>query len=60
MEDLWPDLQETFYLLLGPYIGGLLLPVFIGSGLALAILMSFSRFWRPREQVDAVIQRREE
>lgn len=60
MNQLWPDLQETFYLLLGPYLAGLLLPVFIGSGLLLAVLMSFSRFWRPREQVDVVIQRREE
>lgn len=60
MQELWPDLQETFYLLLGPYIAGLLLPAFIAAGLLLAILMSFSRFWRPREQVDAVIQRREE
>lgn len=52
MENLWLDLQETFYLLFGPYIAGLLLPVFIGSGLLLAILMSFSRFWRPVEKVE--------
>lgn len=60
MEQLWPDLQQTFYLLMGPYIAYLLLPVFIASGLLLAILMSFSRFWKPRPKVDAVIQRRDE
>lgn len=54
METLWPDLQETFYLLFGPYIAGLLLPVFIAAGLMLAILMSFSRLWRPVQKVELV------
>jgi hypothetical protein len=59
MENLWPDLQETFFLLLGPFIASLLLPVFIGSGLLLAILMSFSRFWRPAEKMEVKISREE-
>jgi hypothetical protein len=59
MENLWPDLQETVYLLLGPFIASLLLPVFIGSGLLLAILMSFSRFWRPKEVLEVKINREE-
>ncbi|MCL4295256.1 MAG: hypothetical protein KJ077_05990 [Anaerolineae bacterium] len=59
MENLWPDLQETFFLLLGPYIAALLLPVFIGSGLVLAILMSFSRFWRPKEVIEVKMNREE-
>lgn len=59
MENLWPDLQETFYLLLGPYIASLLLPVFIGSGLLIAILMSFSRLWRPKEVIEVKISREE-
>ncbi len=57
MENLWPDLQETFFLLLGPFIAALLLPVFIGSGLLLAILMSFSRFWRPTEKLEVKMSR---
>lgn len=59
MENLWPDLQETFFLLLGPFIASLLLPVFIGSGLLLAILMSFSRFWRPKEVIEVKMNREE-
>jgi hypothetical protein len=59
MENLWPDLQETFYLLLGPYIASLLLPVFIGTGLLLAVLMSFSRFWRPKEILEVKMSREE-
>ena len=59
MENLWPDLQEVFYLLLGPFIASLLLPVFIGAGLLLAVLMSFSRFWRPKEFLEVKINREE-
>ena len=59
MENLWPDLQETFFLLLGPFIAALLLPVFIGSGLLLAVLMSFSRFWRPTEKLEVKMSREE-
>ncbi len=59
MDNLWPDLQETFYILLGPYIASLLLPVFIGSGLLIAVLMSFSRFWRPKEVIEVKMSRDE-
>jgi len=48
---MWPDLQETFYLLLGPFILSLLLPVFLVAGILLAALMSLSKFWRPLERV---------
>lgn len=59
MDSLWPDLQETFYLLLGPFIASLLLPVFIGTGLFLAILMSFSRFWRVKEVIEVKFEQKE-
>lgn len=48
---LWSDLQEAFYLLLGPYIVGLLLPVFVAAGLLLSVLMATSKFWRPLERI---------
>lgn len=48
---MWPDLQETFYLLLGPFILSLLLPVFLVAGILLAALMAVSKFWRPLERV---------
>lgn len=47
----WQDLQETFILTLGPYILGLLLPLFGAAGIFLAILMALSRFWRPLEKI---------
>jgi 4-amino-4-deoxy-L-arabinose transferase-like glycosyltransferase len=59
MADLWLDLQETFYILFGPYIAGILLPVFIAGGLVLAILMSFSRYWRKPEKVEIARNRDE-
>ncbi len=59
MDSLWPDLQETFFLLLGPFIASLLLPVFVGTGLLLAILMSFARFWRPPEKIEVKMSREE-
>jgi hypothetical protein len=46
------DIQQAFYLVVGPYITGFLLPVVLGSGLLLALLMATARFWRPRETVD--------
>jgi len=52
---MWADLQETFYVTLGPFIGDLLLPVFIAAGLLLAMLMSTARFWRPREISEVII-----
>jgi len=48
---MWADLQETFYLCLGPLIVGLILPLFISAGIILAILMAISWLWRPLEQV---------
>jgi hypothetical protein len=56
---LWADLQETFYITMGPFLGYLLLPAFVAAGMLLAILMSVSRFWRPMPKVQAVIKREE-
>ena len=46
------DLQQAFFLLVGPFLLYFLLPVFLGGGLLLALLMATARFWRPRETVD--------
>lgn len=51
---LWADLQEAFYLLLGPYIVGLLLPLFVSAGIVLAVVMAGARWWRPLEKVAIV------
>lgn len=53
----WPDLQETFYLLLGPYIVGLLLPLFGATSIVLAVLMAVSRYWRPLERIAVIYGR---
>lgn len=55
MDVLWADLQETFYICLGPFVGYLLLPVFIAAGLFLAVLMTTARFWRPNETIEVII-----
>lgn len=52
--DFWADLQETFFLLLGPYITGLLLPVFGGAGVLLAVVMAAARWWKPLPKVAIV------
>lgn len=51
---MWSDLQESFYLTLGPLIIGLILPLFGGAGIVIAILMSISWFWRPLDRVRIV------
>ena len=56
---MWADLQQVFYIVLGQYIAELLLPLFVAAGLILAIVMSFSRFWRPEQRVRAIIKRDE-
>jgi len=47
---LWQDLQEIFYLTIGPFVVYLLLPVFTAAGVILAGFMGFSRLWRFRSQ----------
>jgi hypothetical protein len=54
---VWQDFQEAFYILFGPYLAGLLLPVFIAAGLLLAMLMSVAKFWRPIEKVEVTWSR---
>lgn len=51
---LWADLQEAFYLLLGPYIVGLLLPIFGATCIVLAVLMAAAKYWRPLERVAVI------
>lgn len=48
---MWADLQETFYLTMGPFIGYFLLPVFMGSGAVVAVFMALSRYWHRPEKV---------
>lgn len=52
---MWIDLQEAFYLVMGPFIVTLLLPVFIGGGLVVTAIMMTSRFWRPRDKIEVII-----
>ena len=55
---MWADVQETFLIVLGPFINDILLPVFVAAGVIIAILTPFSRFWRPYLKVDIVKDRR--
>lgn len=48
------DIQQVFYIIVGPYLSGILLPVFIAAGMLLAMLMSVSKFWRPVEKVEII------
>lgn len=48
---MWDDLQEAFYLTFGPLILYLILPLFGGVGLFIAIAMAVSWLWRPLERV---------
>lgn len=48
---MWIDLQEAFYILFGEYLQNLLLPVFVASGVLLAIVNPLSRFWQPTDTI---------
>lgn len=48
---MWADLQQAFYITLAPYVQDILLPVFIGLGIVLALVHPLSRFWRPTEKI---------
>jgi len=52
---MWIDLQEAFYLALGPFIVSILLPLFVGGGLVAAAIMVTSRFWQRRQKIDVVL-----
>lgn len=49
---MWADVQETFFILLAPYIQNVLLPVFVAAGVILAFAMPLSRFWEPTQKVE--------
>lgn len=55
MSGMWDDLQQTFFILYGPFIYALILPVFVGSGVIIAFWMSIDRFWRPKEKIQVEI-----
>lgn len=57
---MWGDLQETFFILYGPLIYSLLLPVFVGSGIVVALYMAIDRFWRPKEKIQVEVVRPDE
>lgn len=54
---MWADLQETFYLVLGPCILGLILPLFAAGGILIALLMATAWAWRPLDRT-VMINRR--
>jgi len=45
------DLQEAFYLVFGPFIISVILPIFTANAIVLAGLMAVDRFWRPLEHI---------
>jgi hypothetical protein len=49
---MWTDLQEAFFIVLGPFIQNILLPVFIAAGVLLALLMPLARFWEPTQKIE--------
>lgn len=55
---LWSDIQETFYIIFGPFIVGVVLPLYIAAGVILAVAMAAQRFWRPLERIKAVWSQR--
>lgn len=57
---MWADLQEAFYILFGPFIASILLPVFIAAGLLMAMLMATARFWRPKDHIEVTIVGRQD
>jgi len=53
--ELWSDLNEAFYVVYGPFLVYVILPVFLGAGLVYAGVMLTSRFWRKKPHVEATI-----
>ena len=56
---MWADLQETFYIVLGPFVADLLLPGLVAAGIILSVVMALSRWWRPALPVRIVRDRDE-
>lgn len=54
---MWADLQEAFFLVMGPLIVGLILPVFGGAGIIIAVLMAVQQLWRPLQRVRVIRSR---
>ena len=55
MSELWLDLQEGFYILFGPFLASIVLPLFVGAGLVVAVLMATARYWRPKETINVFV-----
>ena len=49
---MWPDLQQTFFIVLAPLLQNIIFPVFVAAGVLLAILMPLSRFWEPTQKIE--------
>ena len=44
---MYGDIQQTFYILIAPFLYTLFLPAFLAGGIITALLIAiFSRFWR--------------
>ncbi len=54
MDTLFIDLQETFYILFGPYIVYVVLPLWGGIGIVLAVLLAVQNFWRPLSRIRVI------
>lgn len=48
---MWIDLQQAFYLVFAEFLQSVVMPVFIASGVLLALINPLSRFWRPTEKI---------
>lgn len=53
--ELWSDLNESFYVVFGPFLVYVILPIFMGAGFVYAGVMLTSRFWRKKARVEANI-----
>lgn len=45
---MWIDLQETFYIVLAPFIFYLLLPAFVAGGITLGLVMLIMKVFKTR------------
>ena len=55
LENLHSDLQQIFFIVHGEFIS-LLLGIFAGSGMVLALVMSLARYWRYERPVQVTFK----
>lgn len=57
---MWVDLQQAFYILLGPMVVEMILPLFVAAGIILALLLAVGRYWRAPVTIEMRGWKREE